>query len=76
MPVYEFTCNACGERFEELFRSRSERRRMACPTCHSRQVRKLFSTFALSGGDRAKGGGGSGGGCATCRRTSCASCRD
>jgi putative FmdB family regulatory protein len=74
MPLYEFACNACGREFEELFRSRSERRRMACPGCHSRDVRKRFSTFATAGGDRSKGRG-SGGGCATCQRSSCASCR-
>jgi putative FmdB family regulatory protein len=73
MPLYEFSCNACGREFEELFRSMTERRTMQCPKCKSRDVRKRFSTFAMSGGDPGKGRG-SGGGCATCSSGSCATC--
>jgi putative FmdB family regulatory protein len=74
MPLYEFACDACGKRFEELFRSMTERRRPRCPHCESGNVHKMFSTFATSGGDSGKGRGSSGG-CATCRSGSCASCR-
>jgi len=72
VPLYEFACDACGKGFEELFRSMTERRRITCPHCHSRNVHKLFSTFAAAGGDAGKGSGG--GGCATCTATSCATC--
>jgi putative FmdB family regulatory protein len=72
MPLYEFQCDACGKGFEELFRSMTERRRPGCPTCGSRNVHKKFSTFATAGTERGKGA--SGGGCATCTASSCATC--
>ena len=72
MPLYEFACDACGKEFEELFRSVTERRRPKCPHCKSGNVHKVFSTFALAGGEASEGGGGSG--CATCTASSCATC--
>jgi putative FmdB family regulatory protein len=75
MPLYEFQCDACGNQFEELFRSMTERRRPKCPVCKSRRVHKRFSTFAMGGTSRSKGGGGGGGGgCATCSGGSCSTC--
>ena len=72
MPLYEFTCNKCGKLFEELIRSATERRRPKCPHCKSPNVRKKFSTFAMSGTTR--GGDSGDGGCATCHGKSCATC--
>ena len=72
MPLYEFQCEACGKQFEELIRSMSDRRRPKCPKCRSARVRKRFSTFAMSGTSRGKGGGGAG--CDTCHGGSCATC--
>ena len=73
MPLYEFACDDCGRKFEELFRSMTERRRPHCPKCKSGNVHKLFSTFSPAGGDPGKGRGG-GDGCATCHSGSCATC--
>ena len=74
MPLYEFTCDKCGRLFEELIRSMTERRRPKCPRCGSPNVRKRFSTFAMSGTTRGKGAAGGGDGCATCHGRSCATC--
>jgi putative FmdB family regulatory protein len=41
MPIYEFACEECGERFEEL--TGSETRGIACPACGSTQARRLLS---------------------------------
>jgi putative FmdB family regulatory protein len=41
MPVYEFQCEECGERFEEL--TASEALPAACPTCGSNEARRLLS---------------------------------
>jgi putative FmdB family regulatory protein len=41
MPVYEFECQSCGDRFEELVSS--ETRTFACPTCGSEETRRLLS---------------------------------
>jgi len=73
MPIYEFTCDACGKDFEKLFRSMTARRPPVCPHCASRNVHKKFSSFAAAGGDARKGRGGAAS-CATCSSGSCATC--
>jgi putative FmdB family regulatory protein len=72
VPLYEFGCDACGKKFEELFRSMNERRKPRCPHCKSGNVHKMFSTFATAGGESAKGGGGRS--CGSCAGGSCATC--
>lgn len=42
MPMYEFECNACNHRFEELVSS-SSKTVEECPKCHEKEVRKLIS---------------------------------
>lgn len=65
MPLYEYRCDGCQERFERLVQSWNET--VACPRCGG-AVEKQFSTFAFAGG----GGGlrASGGGCG-CGRGGC-----
>ena len=46
MPIYEFECGACGERFEELVPAGTES--SACPACGAAEVPRRFSSFALS----------------------------
>jgi putative FmdB family regulatory protein len=66
MPIYEYTCSSCDERFEELV-SADGRTLVACPACASSEVARLFSRFAMSsssvGGDMPRMSGGGGGGC-------------
>jgi putative FmdB family regulatory protein len=45
MPVYEYRCAACGERFDRLVPS-AERAVARCPRCGGRTER-LLSTFAV-----------------------------
>lgn len=47
MPVYEFECEECGNRFEEL--ARSETRALACPACGSARTRRLLSRVSPPG---------------------------
>ncbi|HMC49753.1 MAG TPA: zinc ribbon domain-containing protein [Solirubrobacterales bacterium] len=47
MPVYEFECEECGERFEELIAS--ETRSLACPHCASIRTRRLLSPVSPAG---------------------------
>jgi putative FmdB family regulatory protein len=74
VPIYEYRCPACDERFEELVRSSDAS--VACPRCGSADVERLLSVFAGTGGSsapsdwsrstgasRAAGGCGSGCGC-------------
>lgn len=77
MPVYEYQCNACSDRFE-LRRKFSDEPVKECPKCGG-EVTKLISSAAFSlkgGGWHAEGYGNkkgseappckSGGGCAGC----------
>jgi putative FmdB family regulatory protein len=61
MPLYEYRCRKCSERFEALVFGK---KRPACPKCESRDLEKLLSAFAVG----SKGGNGatSPGGCGTC----------
>jgi putative FmdB family regulatory protein len=59
MPVYEYVCMKCEERFEELVRGDME---VACPECGATKVARQISTFALTGAARQTGAFGSGGG--------------
>lgn len=47
MPIYEYDCEKCGHRFEQLVRADEE---VACPECESEQVAKRFSVFASKSG--------------------------
>lgn len=47
MPVYEFECEECGRRFEEL--TGSETRALPCPECGSEQTRRLLSRVSPAG---------------------------
>ncbi len=58
MPLYEYRCQCCGERFERLVRAAArdggdgEQRggqEIACPRCQAPQVERLFSAFARGG---------------------------
>jgi putative FmdB family regulatory protein len=42
MPVYEYRCEGCGERFEE-FLSISTKPAPPCPTCGSEKIERLLS---------------------------------
>jgi len=57
MPIYEYRCSGCGERFDRFVRTAAESREIACPACSSSCVDKVPSTFAL-GKARASAGNG------------------
>ena len=44
MPIYEYRCSACGERYEE-FLSLSTKPAPPCPACGSKDVERLLSTI-------------------------------
>ena len=69
MPLYEFTCSACGDRFEELVRNQSEA--VSCPHCSSSDVTRNMSAFAIHG---RRADGSSVAASNGCTKTSCAGC--
>ena len=46
MPIYEYCCEDCGTRFQELVPLSKGTRAVSCPNCASKSVRKLVSAFA------------------------------
>jgi putative FmdB family regulatory protein len=50
MPLYEYVCKECGERFEKLVRMSDDPRAVRCPACTSDGVERALSTFATGGG--------------------------
>jgi putative FmdB family regulatory protein len=46
MPIYEFECEECGARFEELV---ATGRTAACTACGSERTRRLYSEVAPPG---------------------------
>jgi putative FmdB family regulatory protein len=47
MPIYEFECEECGTRFEELLTDESAD--VACPSCGSARIRRLMSPVSPPG---------------------------
>jgi putative FmdB family regulatory protein len=46
VPLYEFACDACGARFEELTPPGAK---APCPACGGEDVRRVFSPIAEGG---------------------------
>ena len=52
MPIYEYECRACGNRFEAIVRMNDS---PACPSCKSEDLERLISMFAVDApGTRSK----------------------
>jgi putative FmdB family regulatory protein len=74
MPIYEYRCESCSEKFEVLTRFAERDSAQVCPACESSKTRVLVSSFAVTGGGESSAldfGGGGGGGCCG---GSCGSC--
>ena len=46
MPVYEYRCNSCQEKTSFFLKSINETLSPQCPSCGSRELTRLFSSFA------------------------------
>ncbi|MGN6275481.1 MAG: FmdB family zinc ribbon protein [Solirubrobacterales bacterium] len=46
MPIYEFECEGCGARFEELVAAEGS---VACPQCGAERTRRLLSPVSPPG---------------------------
>ena len=45
MPIFDYKCRKCGERFELLVLKATV---AACPSCHSQELDQQISTFGVS----------------------------
>ncbi len=57
MPIYEYRCRKCGERFEKFVRSLAAQQSVECPRCGSQEVEKAVSLFGVGGGSRPSSSG-------------------
>jgi putative FmdB family regulatory protein len=78
MPIYEYRCESCGDKFEKLVRRSTDVMECGCPACGGKHLEQQYSTFAARGDNGADhsftpaatrmgeggmcGGGGCGGG--------------
>lgn len=64
MPIYEYVCNDCGERYERIVMSRAQA--ITCPKCASAKHTLQLSVFAApsngnkSGAESSASGSGCG----------------
>ncbi len=76
MPIYEYRCDGCSQKFEVLTRFAERDTALVCPSCESTRTRVLVSSFAVAGGASSEsldfgsaesgGGGCCGGSCGSC----------
>jgi putative FmdB family regulatory protein len=75
MPIYEYRCESCSEKFDVLTRFAERDQTQMCPACESTKTRVLVSSFAVAGagesssldfGSGASAGGCCGGSCGSC----------
>ena len=55
MPIYEFECEECGRRFEELVSGDAPA--PPCPDCGAERARRLISTSIAPPGRQPRGAG-------------------
>jgi len=48
MPIYEYACQTCQQRFEKLLRSPSGTEKVQCPKCGSTATTRAISVFAVA----------------------------
>ncbi|MHC4563026.1 MAG: FmdB family zinc ribbon protein [Planctomycetota bacterium] len=70
MPIYEYHCLSCEKDVELLVRTANAR--PECPECGSKELERLFSTFAAhQGGSSAPAGRCPAGQAGQCAKGSC-----
>jgi putative FmdB family regulatory protein len=70
MPIYEYVCNDCGERYERIVMN--QKQAITCPKCASAKSTIQLSVFAApASGSKSAGSSAtsSGGGCGCTPRT-------
>jgi len=49
MPIYEYVCHDCGQKYDKFVRSSLAKVELKCPNCGGTQATKAFSVFGLRG---------------------------
>jgi len=73
MPIYEFQCTRCENKFDELVRVSVDLHAIVCPKCGTNSPRKLMSAFGFTSGGKTVSSAPSSG-CSGCHSTHCSTC--
>jgi len=46
MPVYEYRCKNCNQKYEIFYKGKEDKEKIVCPKCSSRKNKKLLSGFS------------------------------
>ncbi|MFC2070236.1 zinc ribbon domain-containing protein [Chloroflexota bacterium] len=63
MPIYEYECEKCGQRFELRRAVIDDNNFVKCPRCGGKHLRKVYSSFGITSSGKGcapsgiKGGG-------------------
>ena len=49
MPIYEYVCQDCDEKYEKFVRSSTAKVELICPKCGGQHAEKAFSVFGAIG---------------------------
>jgi putative FmdB family regulatory protein len=66
MPIYEYTCEACNKKFDQLVRTMSGEAKVKCPECGSSKTARALSVFAVGAEGPKSKSLPQGGGCGRC----------
>ena len=69
MPIYEYLCDECNERFEKIVINKQQE--ISCPKCASKRATIQLSVFATAGGGSTSPSGGFSGGGGSCYGGGC-----
>jgi putative FmdB family regulatory protein len=54
MPIYEYLCESCGNKFEKLVRRSEDALESGCPSCGQKHLKQEYSTFAPRAGSSSR----------------------
>jgi putative FmdB family regulatory protein len=46
MPIYEYVCEKCGNKFDEFFWADEDTSKLKCPKCGDKKLTKTVSAFS------------------------------
>ncbi len=74
MPLYEYVCKDCGQRFDAMRSMKDADSPILCKHCQGDRTQRALSVFYAASDGRSVTTSSSGGGCAGCGGGSCAGC--
>lgn len=52
MPIYEYECRECKERFEVLQLGKNDQEKIRCPKCQADKLERVVSLFSSGSGNQ------------------------